>query len=110
MAGDTLSSISDLLGLNSPRGLLNFGNFSNGVWTPPASSANLQVCIISLNFKFDDFYYVVSSKRIKIFSFCLEILLYKSVAKKNLFKCLKWVISSLLSFFIFFIDPIYTAD
>lgn len=40
--GETLS-ISDLLGLNSPRGLLNFGNSSNGLCTPPASSNNFQL-------------------------------------------------------------------
>ncbi|KAJ8962124.1 hypothetical protein NQ318_018081 [Aromia moschata] len=42
MAGETMSSISDLLGLNSPRGLLNFGNSSNGLCTPPATSPNFQ--------------------------------------------------------------------
>lgn len=57
MAGDTLSSISDLLGLNSPRGLLNFGNSSNGLWTPPASSAGFQVRII-LNFNATDILHV----------------------------------------------------
>lgn len=42
MAGETMS-ISDLLGLNSPRGLLNFGNSPNGLSTPPATSHNYQV-------------------------------------------------------------------
>lgn len=43
MAGETMSSISDLFGLNSPRGLLNFGNASSGLCTPPATSPNFQV-------------------------------------------------------------------
>ncbi|CAH1987438.1 unnamed protein product [Acanthoscelides obtectus] len=42
MAGDTITSITDLLGLNSPRGLLNFGNTSNGLCTPPATSPSFQ--------------------------------------------------------------------
>lgn len=43
MAGAT-SSISELLGLNSPRGLLNVGNSqTNGLSTPPASSLYYQV-------------------------------------------------------------------
>ncbi|XP_074041080.1 polyadenylation element binding protein orb isoform X2 [Leptinotarsa decemlineata] len=46
---ETMSSISDLLGLNSPRGLigLNFGNASNDLQqctcTPPATSPNFQL-------------------------------------------------------------------
>lgn len=44
MAGEPISSISDLFGLNSPRGLLNVGNSqSNGLCTPPASSLYFQV-------------------------------------------------------------------
>ncbi|XP_018570432.1 cytoplasmic polyadenylation element-binding protein 1 [Anoplophora glabripennis] len=43
MAGETMSSISDLFGLNSPRGLLNFGNTSSGLCTPPATSPNFQL-------------------------------------------------------------------
>lgn len=44
MAGEAVSSISDLFGLNSPRGLLNVGNSqSNGLCTPPASSLYFQV-------------------------------------------------------------------
>ncbi|VEN57903.1 unnamed protein product, partial [Callosobruchus maculatus] len=42
MAGETITSITDLLGLNSPRGLLNFGNTSNGFCTPPPTSPNYQ--------------------------------------------------------------------
>ncbi|KAF5273068.1 hypothetical protein FQR65_LT04810 [Abscondita terminalis] len=43
MAGETMS-ITDLLGLNSPRGLLgnSFGSSSSGLYTPPPSSNNLQ--------------------------------------------------------------------
>ncbi|XP_076250696.1 polyadenylation element binding protein orb [Rhynchophorus ferrugineus] len=41
MAGETMS-ISDLLGLNSPRGLLNL-NTSEGLCTPPASPHNMQI-------------------------------------------------------------------
>lgn len=44
MAGESIPSISDLFGLNSPRGLLNVGNSqSNGLCTPPASSLYFQV-------------------------------------------------------------------
>lgn len=44
MAGEPVQSISDLFGLNSPRGLLNVGNSqSNGLCTPPASSLYFQV-------------------------------------------------------------------
>nr|CAH7754238.1 unnamed protein product [Callosobruchus chinensis] len=40
--GDTITSITDLFGLNSPRGLLNFGYSSNGFCTPPPTSPNYQ--------------------------------------------------------------------
>ncbi|KAK9882232.1 hypothetical protein WA026_019746 [Henosepilachna vigintioctopunctata] len=46
MAGETMS-ISDLLGLNSPRGLLNFGNSPTGLCTPSPVNSNFQ-------FNFDD--------------------------------------------------------
>lgn len=44
MAGETMS-ISDLLGLNSPRGLLgsSFGSSSSSLCTPPAATANFQM-------------------------------------------------------------------
>lgn len=45
MAGETMS-ISDLLGLNSPRGLLgnSFGNNWNGLYSPPTpTTSNFQV-------------------------------------------------------------------
>lgn len=48
MAGKTMS-ISDLLGLNAPRGLLgnSFGNSTSGHCTPPPSSGvNFQVSTI----------------------------------------------------------------
>lgn len=42
-------SISDLFGLNSPRGLLDFGNsasnWTNGFCAPPVTDANLQVSL-----------------------------------------------------------------
>ncbi|KAF2900518.1 hypothetical protein ILUMI_05667 [Ignelater luminosus] len=43
MAGETMS-ITDLFGLNSPRGLLgnSFGSTTADLYTPPASSGNLQ--------------------------------------------------------------------
>lgn len=50
MAGAT-TSVSDLLGLNSPRGLLNL-NFSNSVCTPSSSSQSPQVSFFTI------FYYV----------------------------------------------------
>ncbi|XP_030756864.1 cytoplasmic polyadenylation element-binding protein 1 [Sitophilus oryzae] len=39
---ETMNDISDLLGLNSPRGLLNL-NPSEGLCTPPASPHNMQI-------------------------------------------------------------------
>lgn len=44
--GETMS-ISELLGLNSPRGLLNFGNSPTGLCTPSPVNSNFQ-------FNFDD--------------------------------------------------------
>ncbi|XP_056634314.1 cytoplasmic polyadenylation element-binding protein 1 isoform X1 [Diorhabda sublineata] len=42
--GDTMSSISDLFGLNSPRGLLNFGNNNSDLCScTPTTSANFSL-------------------------------------------------------------------
>ncbi|RZC38281.1 cytoplasmic polyadenylation element-binding protein 1 [Asbolus verrucosus] len=45
-------SITDLFGLNSPRGLLDFANSStNGLCTPPVTAANLQLNFDETKFK-----------------------------------------------------------